>query len=64
MFKFRITLWPLYSGTPNGARLGLMFGVQQRMWVVVVVFGVWSVVPLGRALVRAGVVRGANCGHE
>ena len=57
MFKFRITLWPLYSGTPNGARLGLMFGGQQRMWVVVVFFGVWSAVPLGRALVRAGVFK-------
>ena len=64
LFKFRITLWPLYSGTQNGARLGLMYGGQQHMWVVGVPFGVLSAVPLGRALVRAGVLRGANCGHE
>ena len=34
------------------------------MWVVVVFFGVCSAEHLGRALVRAGVLRGANCGHE
>ena len=53
-----------YSGTQNGARLGLMYGGQQHMWVVGVPFGVLSAVPLGRALVRAGVLRGVNCGHE
>ena len=48
MFKFRITLWPLYSGTPNGARLGLMYGGQQHMWVVGVLLGVLGAVHLGR----------------
>ena len=56
LFKFRITLWPLYSGTQNRARLGLMYSGQQHMWVVGVSVGVLSAVYLGRTLVRAGVL--------
>ena len=54
----------VYSGTQNGARLGLMYGGQQHMWVVGVPFDVMSAVPLGRAPVRVGILRGVHCGHE
>ena len=47
MFKFRITLWPLYSGTQNGARLGLMYDGQQHLLAVGVPVGVLSAVYLG-----------------
>ena len=50
LFKFRITLWPLYSGTPNGARLGLVYGGQQHMWVVGVPVGVFERCALGEGL--------------
>ena len=47
LFKFRITLWPLYSGTQNGARLGLMYDGQQHLLAVGVPVGVLSAVYSG-----------------